>query len=199
MSPTLSTTAKRRLAAVALVPAFALGLAACGGPSTPTAGNDNAPTTIAKSAGGGQVLPVSQNPITNASTAKTLTIESVLVENNVDKDGKAVDDHLEVALANSGASDLAGVEVFYTFTDPKAGAKESYYAKLPGSFTIPAGGSRVAHFDNTGAPDHFPANEFSLYKTSVNELDVEVIVSADGAAVQTATAKKDAGGAETPD
>lgn len=57
----------------------------------------------------------------------------------------------------------------------------------------------MAHFDNTGATDHFPSNDFSLYKTSVNELDVEVIASAEGTAVQTATVKKDAGGAETPD
>jgi hypothetical protein len=57
----------------------------------------------------------------------------------------------------------------------------------------------VAHFDNTGATDHFPVNKYSLYATSVNALDVEVIVSADGAAVQTATIQKDAGGAETPD
>jgi len=196
MNPTRSRTTKKRLAALALVAAIAL--AACGGSSTPTASNGNTPTTTAAS-GGDQVLPVSQNPIKNTSTAEGLTIDSVLVENNVDDAGKAVDDHLEIALTNTGSSDLAGVEIFYTFTDPTAGTTESYYAKLPTTFTVPAGGSRVAHFDNTGATDHFPSNDFSLYKTSVNELDVEVIVSAEGAAVQTATVKKDAGGAETPD
>lgn len=196
MNPTRSSTTRRRLAALVLV--AALGLAACGGSSTPTARNGSTPTTAAAS-GGDQVLPVSQNPIQNTSTAEGLSIDSVLVENNVDDTGKAVDDHLEIALTNTGTADLGGVEIFYTFTDPTAGATESYYAKLPTTFTVPAGGSRVAHFDNTGATDHFPSNDFSLYKTSVNELDVEVVVSAEGAAVQTATVKKDAGGAETPD
>ena len=60
-------------------------------------------------------------------------------------------------------------------------------------------GTRIAHFDNTGATDHFPVNKFSLYSTSKNAMDVTVIVSAEGAAVQTATVKKDAGGAENPD
>ena len=64
---------------------------------------------------------------------------------------------------------------------------------------IPAGGSRVIHFDSTGTPDHFPVNKFSLYYTSINQLDVTVEVSATGAAVQTTTLQKDAGGAEVPD
>jgi len=145
------------------------------------------------------VLPVRNNPITNTSTVEALVIDSVLVENNEDPSGVAVDDHLEIALSNTGATDLSNLEVFSTFTDPTAGTSESYYTDLPSSFTVPGGGSRVVHFDNTGAADHFPVNEFSLYATSVNALDVEVIVSADGAAVQTATVQKDAGGEETPD
>lgn len=187
---------RRGVAAVTLVAAMAL--AACGGSSSPTTGAGEAPTTTA-AAGGGQVLPVQDNPISNDSTVDALTIDSVLVENNVDDAGKAVDDHLEIALTNTGSSELAGLEVFSTFTEPTASASESYYAKLPRTFTIPSGGSRVVHFDNTGAEDHFPSNDFSLFKTSVNALDVEVVVSAEGAAVQTATVKKDAGGAETPD
>ncbi len=104
-----------------------------------------------------------------------------------------------IALANTGATDLAGFEIFYTFTDPTADATESYYFELPDSFTIPAGGRRIVHFDNTGAPDHFPVNEFSLYSTSLDALDVSVTVSAAGAAPQTATVQKDAGGEETAD
>ncbi len=202
----VSRRAPHRLGA-ALLACGALALAACGGgPSsagaaktttTTAPAGGNGKTTI--TGGGGQVLPVTSNPIHNSATAKTLRIDSVLVENNVDASGKAADDHLEIALANSGSTDLSGVEVYYTYTDPTAGTSESYYAKLPARFTIPAGGTRVAHFDTSGATDHFPVNKFSLYYTSTNALDVQVIVSAQGAAVQTTTVHKDAGGAEVPD
>ena len=178
----------------ALVVAAAGLLSACGGSSS------TAPSASASSnATSGQVLPVTSNPIKNTATATPLAIDSVLVENNVDASGKPADDHLEVALSNSGAGALANLEVYYTFSDPKTGDTENYYVALPSDFTIPAGGQRVAHFDNTGAPDHFPVNEFSLYSTDTNALDVTVIVSAEGAAPQTATVQKDAGGAETAD
>lgn len=194
-------TLRRRLAAVTLV--AGVGLAACSASSsssTTTSTGNGTPTTASDSSSGtSQVLPVQDNPIVNTSTVQALTIDSVLVENNVDAAGKAADDHLEIALTNTGPKDLTGVEVFYTFTDPTANLTESYYAKLPDTFSIPAGSSRVVHFDNSGATDRFPTNQFSLYATSVNELTVEVTVSAPDAAVQTATLKKDAGGAETPD
>lgn len=146
-----------------------------------------------------EVLPATSNPISNTATAKTLTIDSVLVENNVDAKGKATDDHLEIAVSNTGTTELAGFEVYYTFADPTAGATESYYTKLPAEFTLAAGAKRGIHFDSTGLPDHFPVNKFSLYKTSTNAMDVTVIVSANGASVQTFTLKKDAGGAEAAD
>jgi hypothetical protein len=195
-----TTRTRRARGAAAVLIAAGLGLAACGGSSggsgaTTTTPADGTATTVA----GGPVLPVTANPITNTATAQTLVIDSVLVENNVDAAGAAVDDHLEIALSNTGSADLTNVEVFYTFTDPTAGTSESYYAHLPSSFTIPAGGSNVVHFDNTGAANHFPANQYSLYATSTNALDVKVVVSADGAAVQTVTVQKDAGGAEAPD
>ena len=75
---------------------------------------------------------------------------------------------------------------------------ESYYTALPATFTIAPGATRVAHFDATGATDHFPVNKYSLFSTSKNALDVEVVVSTIGAAVQTTTLKKDAGRAENP-
>lgn len=193
MRPTLKPFTWR-IAAVALSAGVAL--AACGGSSS------NAPTTGAPSASTGsdaQVLPVTDNPITNTSTVEALKIDSVLVENNVDPaTGADAADHLEIALQNTGSTDLANVEVFTTFTDPTTNTSESYYARLPASFTIPAGGTRIAHFDDTGAVDHFPVNRYSLYATSTNALDVSVTVSAEGAAVQTATVQKDAGGAENP-
>lgn len=200
MRPTPPRSLRVRLGAVALVAGVAL--AACGGSSSTKPATGATTTTAAKGtppSGSSKVLPVKDNPISNTSTTQALKIDSVLVENNVDAAGKATDDHLEIALTNTGSTALSGVEVFYTFTDPTANLTESYYTKLPDTFSIPAGGSRTVHFDNTGALDHFPSNDFSLYKTSVNKLDVKVIVSAQGAAVQTVTLTKDAGGAEAPD
>jgi hypothetical protein len=121
------------------------------------------------------------------------------VENNVDGAGKTASDHLEITLANTSSTDLSGVEVFYSFTDPATKVTENYYAKLPTGFVIPPKGTRVAHFDNTGGPDHFPVSQFSLYYTDTNALDVTVVAGATGAAVQTATVHKDAGGPETAD
>jgi hypothetical protein len=145
------------------------------------------------------VLPVPSNPITNTATAQTLKIDSVLVENNLDATGKAASDHLEVALSNTGTTDLGGIELFYTFTDPTTATTEHYYTKLPADFTVPAGGKRIVHFDDTGAPDHFAVNKFSLYYTNTNAMDVSVTVSAKDAAVQKFDLKKDAGGAEAAD
>jgi hypothetical protein len=148
---------------------------------------------------GGPVLPVAANPIANTSTVQALKIDSVLVENNVDGAGKVTSDHLEIALTNTGGTELKSFEVFYTFTDPASNVSENYYVALPADFTIPAGQVRIAHFDNTGEPDHFPVNEFSLYYSDTNALDVSVTVSAADAAVQTTNLHKDAGGPETAD
>ncbi len=182
-------------------------LAACGGAaasttstappavSTPaTAATDQASTT------GDAVLPVTSNPVTNTATDLLLAIDEVLVENNVDPaTGKAADDHLEIAVTNTGTTELGGFEVYYTITDPSTGDTESYYTRLPDSFTIAPAASRTIHFDNTGAVDHFPDNQYSLYHTSLNGLDVNVEVSAHGAAPQTATVQKDPGGDEVAD
>lgn len=197
-SPLLQRTNVRTAAAIT---AAAIALAACGGAaqssgSAPAAGSGGKP---AAAAGSGRVLPVTTNPIRNTATAKTLKIESVLVENNVDAKGKAVDDHLEVTLANTSTSPLAGLEFFYTFTDPTAKTSESYHAKLPADVSVPAGGTYTANFINSGAAGAVPVNEYSLYATSKNALEVKVEASAAGAAVATATVEKDAGGAEAAD
>jgi len=186
------------LAAAVLIGATAI--AACSGSSAAPAGGQQA--TVATTTAGSTasaVLPVTDNPIVNPSTVEALKIDSVLVENNVDASGKMASDHLEIALSNTGSTELSGFEVFYTFTDPTDNITESYYTKLPDSFMIPPGGQRIAHFDNTGAPDHFPVNDFSLYSSSANALDVTVMVSAQGAAPVTANVQKDAGGQETAD
>lgn len=170
-------------------------------PSTTVAtGGAASDTTVVKTAGNNEpVLPVADNPITNKSTVQALSIDSVIVENNVDATGKAASDHLEIALSNTGTAELTAFEVYYTFTDPTTSVTENYYAKLPTSFSIPAGGKRIAHFDRTGIVDHFPVSQFSQYYTDTNALKVTVTVSANGAAVQTANVQKDAGGPETAD
>jgi hypothetical protein len=181
-------------------------LAACGGSAASSAPTTGAPTATAPpgsgtptSTLGGPILPVTSNPISNTSTDQVLTIDSVLVENNVDAAGNAASDHLEIALTNTGTVELSGFEVYYTYDDTTAGLIENYYAKLPADFTIAPGASRTVHFDDTGAPDHFADNQFSLYHTSVNAMDVTVEVSATGAAPQTMTVQKDKGGDEVAD
>lgn len=198
-SPTRQRQVRATRAAVAAAALSVLALAtACGGTSTSNTAN-TAPSASGRPTSSSAVLPVQSNPITNTSTAQALTIDSVLVENNVDSSGAAADDHLEIAVSNGGKADLTGFEVYYTFTDPKTKDTESYYAKLPASFTVASGGSRVVHFDNTGATDHFATNEYSLYYTDKNALDVTVEVSATDSAPQTLTVTKDAGGAEEAD
>lgn len=197
-------TPRTRKALASLALAATLGLAACGSngskPSSSTA------TTAGSSRPGatqsppkGQVLPVDANPISNTATDPALRIDSVLVENNVDASGKAAADHLEIAVSNAGTTSLGGFEVFYTITDPTSGKKESYYTRLPANFSVAGGAKRTVHFDNTGSVDHFAVNQYSLYYTSTNPLEVTVEVSATGAKVQSVTVNKDAGGAEVPD
>ncbi len=201
MKPARRRTLSLRWAAISVLVVLATGtVAACSSTGTTGAAQSTSTSTPASSGSlGKQVLPVTSNPINNRSTAQTLQIKKVLVENNVDPvTNEAADDHLEITLTNTGDTELGGFEVYTTYTDPTANLSESYYTKLPPSFTIAPGATRVAHFDNTGEPDHFEVNDYSLYATSKNALDVEVIVSAQGAAVQTATVKKDPGGAENP-
>lgn len=147
----------------------------------------------------GLILPIAANPITNTATAPGLTIVQVLVENNVEPaTGGDAADHLEIVLRNDSAAELGGFVVYYEITDLTSGAKEGYCSALAG-FTIAPGAERTAHFDNTGQPDHFPDNDFSLYHQSLNEMQVDLMVSATGVAPQTATVMKEAGGAENPD
>jgi hypothetical protein len=161
--------------------------------ASPTAGGTCAPATE------GIVLPVPANPIVNTATAPGLKIVEVKVEDNVDPaTGKDAPDHLEIALSNESDQELSGFEVYYEITDLTTGAKEGYCTPLEG-FTLAPGEQRAVHFDRTGATDHFPDNEFSIYHASKNEMQFDVMVSASGVAPQTATVKKDAGGDENPD
>lgn len=177
----------------------ALALSACSSSSGATAGPaGSSASSSAGSASNQQVLPVKTDPINNTATAQTLKITNFMVENNVDPTtNKVVPDHLQIALKNTGATALSGFEVYYTFTDTVTKATESYYTKLPASFSIPANGATTIHFDDSGQPHHFPVNKFDLYHTSKNALTVTAKVSATGAAPQTRTVNKAAGGAET--
>ena len=205
-----STTGKPlgwRIGATVVLAAVALAGCSAASTSATSPGSANGSTLAASppnasgAPGTGQVLPVTQNPITNTATTPGLKIHSVQVENNVDPStGKTASDHLEIALQNTGTSELKGLEVYYTFTDPTAKAAENYYFKLPDTYTIPAGGKRLVNFsDKATGPDYFPVNKFSLYYASKNALDVEVTVSATGVAVQNIKLKKDAGGPEAAD
>lgn len=197
----MTTRRYGRLMSIALVGATVL--AACGASATAPSPGSTATTAATAGAGAGSsasvVLPTTDNPINNTATAEGLKIDSVLVENNVDAAGKDTSDHLEILVSNTGAAELSGFEVFYTFTETTTGTAESYYTQLPDTFTVPAGGQRIIHFDNTGSVDHFPVNDFSLYATSAEALDVTVTVSAAGSAPKTMTVQKDAGGEEASD
>lgn len=198
-TPRHGRTSRAALTTVGLAAALALATGCGGSSTTGTGGNPSGTPAASTGQSAGAVLPVTDNPITNTSTTQSLTIDSVLVENNEDPAGKAVDDHLEIAVTNTGTTELSGFEVYYTITDPKTSDTESYYSQLPADFVIAGGGNRVIHFDNTGAADHFPVNQYSLYYTDPNALDLTVEVSAADSAPQTATVAKDAGGAEEAD
>jgi hypothetical protein len=172
------------LATVALV------AAGCGGGSSSDTGSNG------KNAS--RVLPVKANPIHNPSRAPGLRIDSVLVENNVDPATRMdAADHLEIHLRNTGKRPLRGLEVYYEITDLTTGDHEGYYGKL-GALSIPTHAARTIHFDDSGAPGHYPDNPYSLYHSSKHALAFKVTVSAQGAAAQTANVKKDPGGEENP-
>ncbi len=172
----------------------------CGGggssaSSTP-APTTTAPTTTTPAGGIGQVLPVAKSPISNSSTAAGLRITKVLVENNVSPDtGKAVGDHLEIALENTSTKPLDQIAIYYTITDKAKARSEGYYSKLDG-VTIAPGATRVVHFDSTGATDHYPVDKYSLYYTDKNALVLDVTASSPTVKVATFSVKKGAGGAE---
>lgn len=192
-------TPKKLIAAAAVLATTAAVAGGCGSSTTTTTSGGsatNVPATGAPAAGGKTVLPVPKNPIASTATAPGLTIARALVENNVAPDtGKTTDDHLEVDLKNTSSKPLDQIEVYYTITDPAKKVSEGYYSRL-GGFTIKPGETRIAHFDTTGKPDHYPVNRYSLYYTDKNALTVDVTAAAAGVKQATFTVKKDSGGAE---
>lgn len=136
------------------------------------------------------------NPIQETGTQAGLKINSILVENNVNPTGGDAPDHLELQVANTGATDLANFDIYYTIKDLTTNDIQAYYRTLP-DFTLSAGETKTLHFDNTGQPDHFSANPNSMFYTDPNQLELEVMLHARGFASQTASVKKDASDAET--
>ena len=136
------------------------------------------------------------NPIEESAVQVGFSIDSILVENNVNPSGGDAPDHLELQVTNTTSETLTSFDMFYRITDTSTGDQQSYYQQLPG-FELRAGETRHVHVDNGTGTDHFAVNPNSLYYTSANQLDVAVTLHAPGWAPQTADVKKDAGDAET--
>ena len=191
----------RRIVAAAAVAAVALGalaVAGCGSQqsgSTSSTAPSSAPSAAA-SAAGGPVLPVSSDPIVNTSTKPGLEITGIMVENNVDPvTKKDLSDRLQMTLVNSSSATMTDLEAYYTMTDSTTNKSESYYQKLTG-LTIAPGAIQTIYFDTDSGPGHYPENIYSLYRTSPNEVVIDVKVSAPGFAPATAQVKKAVGTGE---
>ncbi len=127
------------------------------------------------------------------------SIKEILVENNYDPVAKKdAPDHLEIILKNKGAADISDMEVLYSITDLTTNQKQSYLVPLKG-FTLEKGSERSVHIDTTQGADHFRANPNSIYYTSKNAMQIDVIVGVQGHQAQEGSIKKDAGGAEVAD
>ena len=138
------------------------------------------------------------NLIKNTSTISGLSIESGLVENNVDKDGKTTDDHLELVLKNSSAKDLNNFEAYYTITDLATLKKEGYYKKLTG-LTLKVGETKTIHFDNVVGENHYGLNRNGVYFTGQNKMQFDLQISTPEFKIAIIQIAKDAGGAEVKD
>lgn len=126
-------------------------------------------------------------------------IKEILVENNYDLEAKKdAPDHLEIILENLNGSDISNFTVYYMITDLKTKQKESYIKSLPG-FTLTGYGTKSIHIDSGQKPEHFRANPSSIYYISTDALEFTVTVSSQRYQTQTASIKKDAGGAEVAD
>jgi len=131
--------------------------------------------------------------IVETSTTVGFTLNSILVENNVDANNQAVSDHLELSITNTSGTALTGFDIYYTISDPTAGTVEGYYRTMP-DFTLNAGETKSVHIDNAELPDHFSANLNSLFYINQNQLVIEATLHAGGYVPQTISVMKDPGG-----
>ena len=139
-----------------------------------------------------------KNTIQNTAAHEGFVITDSKVENNIDKAGKAIDDHLELTLKNTSGKDLTDFEAYYMITDAVTGQKEGYYKKLT-DFVLKSDEIQTIHFDNGTDFGHFGANKYSLYYKSPNKLTFDATVSAAGYKIQIVQISKDAGGTEQVD
>jgi len=145
------------------------------------------------------VLPVDSNPIVNASTARGLTIVTAAAEDVVDPATKAaITDRLQVTVRNDTTTELISFEIYYVMVDVTTGQSEAYYQALTG-FTVAAGATGTLSFDGETGPGHFPENTFSIYRSSKNQVDFTIEVSAAGVQVANATATKGSGVGDAAD
>ena len=183
----------------AMLAAGALTLAGCSANSTPGLSQPSQGGVAASGApSGAVVLPVAVDPIHNAATAAGLRVSKVMLEDNTDPSGAAIGDRLQFVIGNDTANAFTGLEVFYTMTDATTGAAESYYQQLDG-LTVPAKGNVTVYVDNGTEAGHFPENKFSLYRSSLNQVDFTVEVSAAGVKIATGAGSKSAGAGEQAD
>ncbi|CAN5344652.1 hypothetical protein BH11ACT4_BH11ACT4_15950 [soil metagenome] len=188
----------RLLVPVALVASLSvIGLAGCQA-ATPTTAPPVSQTSGAGTSAGA-VLPVNSNPIVNTSTVPGLTIVSAAAENNLDPVSKAaIKDRLQVEVHNASKSTLTSFEIYYVMTDATTGQSEAYYQALTG-FTLAAGATSTLSFDSESGVGHFPENAFSIYRSSKNQVDFTIEVSAAGVQVAKATATKGSGAGDATD
>ncbi|MDP9989212.1 hypothetical protein QMY03_09410 [Arthrobacter sp. KFRI-F3372] len=145
------------------------------------------------------VLPVTSNPIAGTGTKTGLSITGAMAEDNIDPSTKAaIGDRLQFTLTNTTDTPLTGLEVFYTMKDTATGATESYYQKLDGT-TLAPGQSTTIYFDNGTGTGHYPENQYSLYRSSTNEVRISIEAAVPGYAPAQATATKAQGAGEKAD
>lgn len=126
-------------------------------------------------------------------------IDKVLVEDNYDPvKQKDAPDHLEIFLTNKADQDISSFTLVYTITDMKTNDSQSYRLPLD-NFTLKRAETTSIHIDTESGLNHFRANPNSLYYLSQNKRRVDVLVAADGYALQEKSVNKDEGGAETAD
>lgn len=144
------------------------------------------------------VLPIASNPIVNHSTTPGLAITYAAVENNVDPaTNNPIGDQLELTLRNTTGAPMTGIEVYYEMTDIVTNAKEGYYQKLSG-VTIAPNQATTVYFDGKNQSGHFPENQFSIYRSSPNEVHFKIWASAPGIRIAETSAVKSKGTGEKP-
>ena len=133
------------------------------------------------------------------SGSEGFVIKDTLVENNYDEAAKKdAPDHLEIVLQNPGNTEITDFTAYYTIKDLKTGGEQSYELTLTG-FSLQPNETRSVHIDTEQNSEHYRANPNSLYYKSMNQLEVNVTVSAKGYQSQTSSVNKDEGGAEVAD